>query len=572
MKNYLQTCFSLISLSITEIAEKNTYIGAHLQRIDSTEEIFNPDDPNIKQDIIRMIIQYLNDEGYHASKMTVSDEANIKWHEKMEQQAEIVRLKKVILDGDWTEVDKLCSKNLVKNQKSFLYAVYKQQYLEYIEHREMQKAFTFLTKRLKPLEHLQTTPNEFKDLCYLLTAKSIHDAASFKNWEGIGPAREKLVEQLQNRLDSENFNRDSANSTYVPPNRLVTLLRQAVSYQMEFARYHPRITPIVNTLLEDYSSFIIPNAVFSTFTGHRGNIKCVEFIGEEGSSLISGSSDNTLRIWNTETTKCTSILEGHTSRIWDVSSNKKGSLVASASGDRTVKLWDIKHGSGSYLSTFSGHEGDVYSVKFHPGGNHFVTGGYDKVVRLFDINTGAVVKTFTGHQLAVSKTIFNPLGNLIISGSKDNTIKFWDVVSGLCIRTITQHLGEVTSVEINSSGNLLLSSSKDNSNRLWDIRMVRPIQRLKGHQNTSKNFIRAGFAHNNLVAGGSEDGIVYIWDQKTGEVLQKLRGHSGIVYNAVWNDKQSLFCSCSDDRTLKTWWYDENKPITCPNDSNRSFA
>jgi WD40 repeat protein len=48
--------------------------------------------------------------------------------------------------------------------------------------------------------------------------------------------------------------------------------------------------------------------------------------------------------------------------------------------------------------------------------SHLVTGGYDKTVRLFDVNTGSVVKTFTGHQLAVTKTIFNPLGNLVISG------------------------------------------------------------------------------------------------------------------------------------------------------------
>ncbi|CAJ0637402.1 14753_t:CDS:1, partial [Entrophospora sp. SA101] len=57
------------------------------------------------------------------------------------------------------------------------------------------------------------------------------------------------------------------------------------------------------------------------------------------------------------------------------------------------------------------------------------------------------------------------------------------------------------------------------------------------------------------------DGVVYIWDQDTGEVLQKLKGHTGMVYNAIWNPKQSLFVSCSDDRTLKTWWYDENLPL-----------
>lgn len=157
-------------------------------------------------------------------------------------------------------------------------------------------------------------------------------------------------------------------------------------------------------------------------------------------------------------------------------------------------------------STFSamGHGGDVYSVRWHPGGSHIVTGGYDKIVRLFDVTTEQIIKTFTGHQLSVSKVIFNPLGNLIISGSKDSTIKFWDIVSGVCIKTITSHLGEVTNVEVNSNGTLLLSSSKDNSNRLWDIRMLRPIRKFRGHQNTSKNFVRAGFAGDSIIVGGSE--------------------------------------------------------------------
>ena len=127
-----------------------------------------------------------------------------------------------------------------------------------------------------------------------------------------------------------------------------------------------------------------------------------------------------------------------------------------------------------------------------------------------------MVKTFSGHSLSVAACIFSPVGNLVITGSKDCTIRFWDVVSGLCIKTITSHLGEVTSIEMNSSGLQLLSGCKDNSNRLWDVRMVcltclkiidrqlRPIRRFKGHQNTSKNFVRGGFANDSLVIGGSE--------------------------------------------------------------------
>lgn len=136
--------------------------------------------------------------------------------------------------------------------------------------------------------------------------------------------------------------------------------------------------------------------------------------------------------------------------------------------------------------------------------NYLATGGYDKFVKLFDVSRAQVTKTFSGHTQSVSRVIFSPLGNLIISGSKDNTIKFWDVLSGLCIKTISSHLGEVTSVEMSPDGTQLLSSSKDNSNRLWDLRYLRPIRKFKGHQNTSKNFIRTSFAGSALVVGGSE--------------------------------------------------------------------
>lgn len=81
---------------------------------------------------------------------------------------------------------------------------------------------------------------------------------------------------------------------------------------------------------------------------------------------MNTNSDNTLRVWDTESGECLHILEGHSSRIWDVSSNDAGTTVASASGDSTVKIWDIKSSKASCRATLSGHSGDVYTVKYHP--------------------------------------------------------------------------------------------------------------------------------------------------------------------------------------------------------------
>ena len=67
----------------------------------------------------------------------------------------------------------------------------------------------------------------------------------------------------------------------------------------------------------------MPNAARKVLTGHTANVKCVEFVGDEGTKIVSGSSDNTVRVWDTETGACEAVLEGHTSRIWDLSSNLK---------------------------------------------------------------------------------------------------------------------------------------------------------------------------------------------------------------------------------------------------------
>ena len=490
------------------------------------------------------------------------DEAHIKVTQRLKEHSRNKHLRMAILEGNWNEVEKLCKHSHFRNRQAFLYAIYKQQYLEHIEYHDTHKAFSILNKKLKPLERYATNPKEFRDLCYLLTCRSVQDAASFRNWDGAKNSRLSLVDQFETLLDVE---QKRTAPVPIPPKRLLHLLRQAVAYQMEFSRYHPKVAPEIATLLEDYKPFVLPNTLKSSFEGHMANVKCVEFVGEEGLSLASGSSDNTVRIWNLETAECLQILKGHSSRIWDLSSSQTGVLLSSASADGTVKLWDLTRTAVAACRTLVGDArgGDVYTVKFHPGDNYVVTGGYDKKVKLFDVRTGQEIKRFVGHEASVSRAIFNPHGNLIITGSKDNTIKFWDIMSGMCIKTYSSHLGEVTSVQTNLSGGLLLSGSKDNSNRLWDVRTARPICRYKGHQNTSKNFVRSNFGPNEkLIIGGSEDGLVYIWDIETGNLLQRLRGHRGIVYTAVWNSQQSLLASCADDGTLKTWWYDEEQPLS----------
>eukprot|EP00698_Gefionella_okellyi_P005108 TRINITY_DN14689_c0_g1_i1.p1 TRINITY_DN14689_c0_g1~~TRINITY_DN14689_c0_g1_i1.p1 ORF type:complete len:564 (-),score=73.00 TRINITY_DN14689_c0_g1_i1:15-1637(-) len=532
-----------------------------VQSLHSYEDVFDPKSPQIKEQIVAMIGQYLQDEGYSAAAVTLLDEANIKRRQDARTRELTASMKRAILEGNWEEVDQLCSKNQFRNRKSFLYAVCKQQFLELIERQEHQLAFDLLTRRLKPLEDMESTASEFKDLCYVLTCRTVQESPKFRSWDGArGTSRQKLVEQFAGIMDFDASSDEIDPVKEVPPQRLLHLLKQSFIHQIQASRYKPKIAPRITSLLEDYSPFVLPNASRMVLRGHRDNVKCVDFVGDDGRFIVSGSSDNTVRIWRTEDGQCVHTLTGHAARVWDVCSDRSGSLIGSAAGDGSIKIWDMRSTTVGLMQTISGHEGDVYTTVFHPDQSHIVSGGYDRTVRLQDIRTNTCIKTFAGHTSSVSRAVCTRHGNLIISGSKDSTIRFWDVVSGLCIKTITSHLGEVTSVELNENNTQLLSAAKDNSYRLWDIRMIRPLKRFKGHQNTSKNFIRGSFGpKQSLVLGGSEDSNLYLWDIDSGNVVAKLAGHEGVVYSARWNAAQSLMVSCSHDSTVRMWWYDESQ-------------
>ena len=542
---------------------------------------FDASSPQIKQDILKMIALYLSNEGYHASALTVQDEISLKTHMQKKHQAQLRRIHKAIVEGDYDAVRKLATKQLLKKSlRPVLYAVFRQEYLELIERQEYQRAFIFLTKRLKPLENvsrLQGNPREFSDLCYLLTCRSVRDVPAFAWFEGVKSSREALGETFQSMVGlaldgGGNVDQVAPLARDPDADRLVGMLQQAVAYQVEFSPSHAQLPSRVDTLLRDFQHTVVPNAQACTYEGHSRNVKCVTFCGRDGDLLASGSSDNAVMLWSSDagnnTGRPIAKLTGHTARVWDVSSDPSGRWLASAS--ETVRLWDIEnirseefdsmeHSSSVRLRC--GHDGDVYSATFHPGGQHLVTAGYDKTARLVDVRAGKVIKAFHGHGASVAHAAFNPVGNLIVTASKDSTVKFWDVLSGVCVRTFSQLLAEVTSVQIAPDGQKLLAALKDNSNRIWDLRSTsrNELLRFKGHQNTSKNFIRARFGLNgSLVLSGSEDGRVHVWDARSGNLLERLRGHIGSVYRAEWNAHLGLVASCSDDGTVKTW---SHKPV-----------
>ncbi|MEH2159652.1 MAG: WD40 repeat domain-containing protein, partial [Nostoc sp.] len=128
-------------------------------------------------------------------------------------------------------------------------------------------------------------------------------------------------------------------------------------------------------------------------------------------------------------------LEGHSNVVISVAYSPNGQQLASASDDKTIKIWDVS--SGQLLKTLTGHSSEVISVAYSPNGQQLASASYDKTIKIWDVSSGQLLKTLTGHSNGVNSVAYSPNGQQLASASYDKTIKIWDVSSGQLLKTLT---------------------------------------------------------------------------------------------------------------------------------------
>ncbi|KAL3249627.1 hypothetical protein MRX96_055843 [Rhipicephalus microplus] len=272
--------------------------------------------------------------------------------------------------------------------------------------------------------------------------------------------------------------------------------------------------------------------------GHEDHvITCLQF---SGNRIVSGSDDNTLKVWSATSGRCLRTLIGHTGGVW--SSQMAGSLVVSGSTDRTLRVWNAD--SGMCLHTLYGHTSTVRCM--HLYGNKVVSGSRDATLRVWDLETGQCLHVLVGHVAAVRCVQYN--GRLVVSGAYDYMVKVWDPRREECLHTLQGHTNRVYSLQFD--GVHVVSGSLDTSIRVWDVETGACRHQLMGHQSlTSGMELR-----NNILVSGNADSTVKVWDIVTGQCLQTLAGahkHQSAVTCLQFNSK--FVVTSSDDGTVKLW-------------------
>ncbi|MEM7537172.1 MAG: PQQ-binding-like beta-propeller repeat protein [Chloroflexota bacterium] len=253
---------------------------------------------------------------------------------------------------------------------------------------------------------------------------------------------------------------------------------------------------------------------------HQGDVNSVAF-SPDGTMVISGSEDHTVRLWRSSDLNPIYIFVGHTASVLSVGFSPDGQRIVSGSEDSTVRVWDAA--TGKQLAQLDGHSWDVMSVEFSPDGQRIVSGSEDSTVRVWDAATGKQLAQLDGHSGDVMLVRFSPDGQRIAFGGSDSSVHVWDVATGEQLTQLNRHSGDVMSVGFSPDGQRIVSGSYDDSLRVWDVATGEQLVQLDRY---SGNVMSVEFSPDGQrIASGSSDNTMHVWDAATGEQLAQLDGH-----------------------------------------------
>ena len=248
---------------------------------------------------------------------------------------------------------------------------------------------------------------------------------------------------------------------------------------------------------------------------------------------------------------------GHVDTVWAVATSPTEPRIASGGFDRVIKLWNSE--TGELVRTLTGHTDGVRAVAFSPDGQFVVSGSSDETINIWNAETGELRRTLPGHSGPVWSVAISPDGRTIASGSYDGTVKIWDLQTGMLLRTLPEHYDSVWSVTISPDGRTIASGSYDGTVKIWDLQTGALIRTLSSHAEAVRSV--AISPNGQFLASASWDKTVKIWNLQTGALVHTLTGHTDRVITVAISPSGETVASGSLDDTIILWDLKTGAPL-----------
>ncbi|MEM6592940.1 MAG: WD40 repeat domain-containing protein, partial [Cyanobacteria bacterium P01_C01_bin.73] len=242
-------------------------------------------------------------------------------------------------------------------------------------------------------------------------------------------------------------------------------------------------------------------------------------------------------------------LSGHEGHVLGVTYSPDGELIATASGDQTVKLWAK---DGQLLHTFAGNA-TTFGVAFHPQLPLLAATNLDGSLQIWELESKTLMQTIQAHNGAAWSLAFSPTGEFLVSGGADHHAKVWNL-DGTLLSTLSGHQSMVWQVAVGSAGQMIASASLDNTAKVWTPE-GQLLSVLPGPLDGGSLWSLAFSASGDLVATGGDGEVVQLW-QLDGSLSTTLEGHTKRVEDVAFAADGSAIASASLDRTLWIWGKD----------------
>ncbi|MBI3864665.1 MAG: protein kinase [Planctomycetia bacterium] len=301
---------------------------------------------------------------------------------------------------------------------------------------------------------------------------------------------------------------------------------------------------------------------FRALEGHGGPVRSVSF-SKDGGLVLSGSHDNTVKIWEAVSGRTVKTLRGHASWVRACAFSPDHKTVLSASHDNVAKRWNITDYEEVRVlqgRVLHGHSDAILAVSFDRDGKNLVTASRDRTARTWDFRTGGELQSFAeGHAFLASNAAFFPDGKKLITAAVDNTARLWDADSGTQISKF-ERTGRSAALALTPKGDRILTGGykrtlADNKEdwiaQVWDVETEKVVKVLEGHKYEVTSV--AISPDGQWLFTGDANGRGTLWNAETYAPVHKLQLHTGKISAAVFLTDSSRLLTASTDRTVFQW-------------------